>query len=654
MYLVKARLHWLLRAIAKPIRHPRRRSTMSTPSTRSTSANQFSEQPMRTANECWFQTHDNTQLFYRYWPSLQGEAQQAILLLHRGHEHSGRLQHVVDELQLPAMAMFAWDARGHGRSIGEDEPPTSLATFVRDLQSFVQHISSAHNIPVQNIAIVAQSVGSVLAATWVHDYAPPVRCMVLATPAFKVKLYAPFARAALTALERIFGDFYVKSYVKPKVLTHDPERIASYKADRLIRRPISVRVLLGLYSTSDRIVVDAQAIRVPTQLLISGSDWVVRKSPQYRFFERLGSEVKEQHVFPGWYHDTLGEKDRYIAIAKARDFILRAFAEAPARTSLLAADAQGYTHNEFEELSRPLPRFSLKRLGFALARAGLKIVGRLSNGMRLGLETGFDSGATLDYIYKNQPAGIPPFGKSIDIFYLNFIGWRGIRMRRQNIEHALQQCVAKLRADDQPLRVLDIAAGHGRYVIHALRDIADGRDRILLRDYNERNVSQGQALVHEEGMDGLARFERGNAFDYGSLRSIHPAPNLAVVSGLYELFPENHLLQTSLAGLSSAMQEGGYLIYTGQPWHPQLEFIARTLPSHRDNKPWIMRRRTQEELDQLVESAGFVKLDQTIDDWGIFTVSIAQKCGGRKNEELAPPEQCESFADSNEAQEIMA
>lgn len=628
LHLVKARFHWLLRRMVKTVRRRRNESTMSITSAKST----LPITP-RAANESWFETHDGVRLFYRYWPPLHGTQQQAIILLHRGHEHSGRLQHVIDELQLPEMAMFAWDARGHGRSTHEDEAPASLATFVRDLQSFVQHISSAYNIPVPNIAIVAQSVGSVLAATWVHDYAPPIRCMVLAAPAFKVKLYVPFARTALAALEKMFGDFYVNSYVKPKALTHDPERIASYQADPLIKRPISVRVLLGLYSTSDRIVEDAQAIRVPTQLLISGSDWVVHKKPQFQFFKRLGSEVKERHVFHGWYHDTLGEKNRHVAIAKAREFILRAFAEEPARTSLLSADTQGYTRNEFEELSRPLPRFSLKRVGFALARTGLKTIGRLSNGMRLGLETGFDSGSTLDYVYKNQPSGIPPLGKSIDIFYLNFIGWRGIRMRRDHIEHALQHCVAQLRADDQPLRILDIAAGHGRYVVHALRDLVDGRDRILLRDYNERNVRHGQALIHEEGLDGIACFERGDAFDYESLRSIRPAPNLAVVSGLYELFPENHLLQTSLAGLSTAMQEGGYLIYTGQPWHPQLEFIARTLPSHRDKKPWIMRRRTQEELDQLVESAGFVKLDQYIDDWGIFTVSIAQKCHPERSEE---------------------
>jgi alpha-beta hydrolase superfamily lysophospholipase len=599
---------------------------------------QFQEQDMRIANQCSFQSHDGRQLFYRYWPPLHGPGRQAILLLHRGHEHSGRLQHVVDELQLPGMAMFACDARGHGLSRRVDETAARVATFARDLQSFVQHISSAHEIPAQDIAIIAQSVGSVVAAAWVHDYAPPIRCMVLAAPAFQVKLYVPLARTVLTALQRILGEFRVNSYVKPRALTHDAERIASYQADPLITRAISARLLLDLYRTSDRMVKDAQAIRVPTQLLISGSDWVVRKKPQHRFFQRLGSEVKEEHVFAGWFHDTLGEKERRLAISKARKFIVRAFAQTPQRSSLLSADAHGHTRNEFEELRRPLPRFSPKRLRFALARAGLNTIGRLAGGIRLGIETGFDSGATLDYVYENRPSGITALGKSVDRFFLNAVGWQGIRERRHNIEQALQQCVARLRDERQPLRILDIAAGHGRYVLHALKGTVNAPDRILLRDFSERAVREGQALIHQEGMDGIARFERGDAFDFESLRNIRPAPNMTVVSGLYELFPENHLLQTSLAGLARAMREGGYLIYTGQPWHPQLEFIARTLPN-RDHQPWIMRRRTQEELDQLIQAAGFVKLDQTIDDWGIFTVSIAQKRSAWNQDGLAMPQQ---------------
>ncbi|WP_163208737.1 serine aminopeptidase domain-containing protein, partial [Citrobacter freundii] len=73
-----------------------------------------------------------------------------------------------------------------------------------------------------------------------------------------------------------------------------------------------------LYTNAERVVADARAIIVPTQLLISGSDWVVRHGPQHRFYENLAHPLKERHVLKGFYHDTLGEKERAIAVAHAR------------------------------------------------------------------------------------------------------------------------------------------------------------------------------------------------------------------------------------------------------------------------------------------------------------------------------------------------
>src|SRR5207245_6256788 len=109
-----------------------------------------------------------------------------------------------------------------------------------------------------------------------------------------------------------------------------------------------------------------------------------------------------------------------------------------------------------------------------------------------------------------------------------------------------------------------------------------------------------------------------------SLAAIAPRPTIAVVSGLYELFPDNDRIAASLRGLAEALEDDGYLIYTNQPWHPQMEFIARVL-INRDGQPWIMRRRTQEEMDDLVRAAGFEKLGMEIDEYGIFTVSLARK-----------------------------
>lgn len=47
----------------------------------------------RIPGEHFFTTSDNTALYYRHWPTLQPGAKKVIVLFHRGHEHSGRLQH---------------------------------------------------------------------------------------------------------------------------------------------------------------------------------------------------------------------------------------------------------------------------------------------------------------------------------------------------------------------------------------------------------------------------------------------------------------------------------------------------------------------------------------------------------------------------------
>lgn len=588
----------------------------------------------RTAIESQFETHDGQSLFYRHWPAAPatGQAPQgAVVLFHRGHEHSGRIAHLVDELGLPGHAFFAWDARGHGRSPGERGYSPSLATSVRDIQTFIDHIATEHGIPVERIAVVAQSVGAVLASTWVHDYAPRIRALVLASPAFKVKLYVPLARPGLKLMHKLRGKFFVNSYVKARFLTHDPDRVASYQQDPLITRPIAVNILLDLYETADRIVADAAAITVPTQLLISGADWVVHRGPQDAFYERLGSSVKERIVLDGFYHDTLGERDRAQAVAAARRFIVREFETPSAPVSLLNADRGGAFKDESDRLAQPLSAASPAGIYWGLTRAGLKFGGLLSDGVRLGHKTGFDSGSTLDYVYCNKAQGRFGVGSMVDRNYLDAIGWRGIRQRKVNIEELLGVAIGSLRAAGVPVRIVDIAAGHGRYVLEALAAkgingaAAQQVQSILLRDYSDINVQQGRALIRSKGLSDIARFEKGDAFDGDDLAALDPAPTLAIVSGLYELFGDNGMVSRSLGGLSRAVAPGGYLVYTGQPWHPQLEFIARALTSHRAGSAWVMRRRSQAEMDELVRQAGFEKIAQRIDPWGIFTVSLARR-----------------------------
>ncbi len=576
------------------------------------------------ASEHTMTLDDGTELFYRVWlPETPTE--KSLVIFHRGHEHSGRIQDIVEALDLRDVAVFAWDARGHGRTSGERGYAPGFATMVKDVDCFIRHISQTFGKRPEEMVVLAQSVGAVSVATWVHDYAPRIRAMILAAPALEIKLYVPFALPGLRLLLKMRKGrkTFIKSYVKAKMLTHDPQQARRYEEDSLIARSIAANVLVDLHDTAARLMDDAGAIRVPTLLLAAGSDWVVKLGPQRKFFERLGAPIKRMKVFPGMYHDLLHEKDRDLVIDEARQFILEAFDRDGPRPPLLDADRHGYTRNEYDRLMEPLPWHSPSRLYLRLQRLAMQTLGRLSRGVSLGWQTGFDSGRTLDYVYENRPQGALLLGKWIDRSYLNSLGWLGIRQRRANLEKLLREAIDRVRAKGQPVRLVDVAAGPGRYILETLGRLAGDDFSALLRDNVQANLDAGRELAAAAGLDNVT-FQLGDAFDEDSLAAIRPAPNVAVVSGLYELFPDNGPVRRSLRGLARAVEPEGYLVYTGQPWHPQVEMIARVL-NNREGRPWIMRRRTQEEMDDLVREAGFEKIAEEIDTWGIFTVSLARR-----------------------------
>jgi len=442
--------------------------------------------------------------------------------------------------------------------------------------------------------------------------------MILGAPAFRVKLYVPFAVPLLRLKQKLFGPGYVKSYVKARVLTHDPDQAARYQADPAIFRQIAINILLDLHDTSTRLIADAGAITVPTLLLAAGSDWVVKLSAQREFFNRLSSSIKEMEIYPKTYHAIFQEKHRKQIIDRARQFILDRFREVPMPASLLEADKAGYTKTEFDRLSSPGNPL------YALTRMSMKTIGRLSHGIQLGWRDGFDSGVTLDYVYGNRPQGVTLLGRSIDRGYLESIGWRGIRQRKANLEAILREAIEKLHAAGKAIHIVDIAAGGGRYVLETISRLKEKPATALLRDYKQINIDAATRLAQELGLQDRVSIVQGDAFDRKSLGALNPRPTVAIVSGLYELFPSNAPVLNSLRCLADAIDSGNFLIYTNQPWHPQVEFIARVL-TNREGKPWIMRRRTQAEMDELVRAAGFEKLKMDIDPWGIFTVSLARR-----------------------------
>lgn len=559
---------------------------------------------------------DGAKLFYRAWIP-PGRTDKALLLFHRGHEHSGRWQETVQALGFHDIAVFAWDARGHGRSSGERGAARNFSDVVKDTDVFVRHVAQQHGVALENMILLAHSLSAVNVAAWVHDYAPPIRAMILATAAFEVKLYVPFALPALRLRQSCLGPGTVTSYVKAGLLTRNKIEAQKYQADPLIFRQIAVNVLLDLNDTARRVLADAGVITTPVLMICAGHDWIVRLEAQRQFFTRLSSEIKEIETYPQARHAIFHDDDRNAVVDRIRMFIRQRFEEPRRSSSLLDADQRGFTRAEFDRLN------SGGGMRFAFARTGLRVAGRLSRGVNIGWRTGFDSGLSLDYVYQNKAAGRTLIGRLIDRSYLNSPGWRGIRQRRVHLVKTLTSTIRRLHREGRPVRILDVAAGAGRYVLETMRDLPQMPVSAILRDDREENNNAARALARQFGLTNVD-ICGGDAFDSESIAATFPPPTIGIVSGLYELFPSNEPVSRSLRGLARAIEPGGYLIYTNQPWHPQVEFIARVL-KNREGKRWVMRRRTTAEMDELVRTAGFTKVSMEVDQWGMFTVSLARR-----------------------------
>ena len=447
-----------------------------------------------------------------------------------------------------------------------DDTSRDMSERAHAVDVFIRALLVARGRRPENLAVAATGVDAAVVCLWLHDYAPRLRAVVLAHPELN------------------------ESPACPDGFTYAVRRIKE----------------------------DADAIRCPIRVLASSSD-----SAASAWMKELGSKDKKLVTAPG----AAGSADSDFASVWSSIFDVVHTADwidPPEAITLRDAHEQGKAKDEHDRLARPMRPLSGGWFNYGARKLFLRTVGKLSHGVSIGWATGFDSGETLDYVYANEVHGALGIGKIIDRRFLDTVAWRAIRQRRVNVTAAVEDAIRRVAASGvHPVHVVDIAAGVGRYVLDAIANAKkDVEVTAELRDFNPGSVAAGRELVQELGLDGVT-FEKGHAFDPNQLTSFRPRPHVAVASGLYELFSDNRRVMKSLRALGQVVEDGGFLVYTGQPWHPHIEILARVL--NRPGDVWIMRRRYQLELDELVAEAGFEKIGQTIGKYGIFTVSTAMK-----------------------------
>ena len=562
-------------------------------------------------NTGFFKSHEGEELFFYEWNYKAG--QKTLIVIHRGHEYGERLQEFATHPLFASYNIFAFDMRGHGHTKAAVSP--AFMDSVRDLDTFAKFLGQRYGVREEDIFVVANSIGGVIVSAWAHDFAPRIAGMALLAPAFEINLIVPLAKQAIELMLKVNPKLIVKSYVKSKMLTRDPEQQRAYDTDRFITRSINGKLLIDLANAGKRLVEDAAAITTPTLLLSAEKDFVVINRQQKQFYVNLSSETKEFITLEGFHHGILFEQGRKEVYKILQRFIQKAFST-PLPAPTLAPDL--FTQKEFETMQYELIP-SGERRNYRFQKWALGKFGHLSGGMTVGLTHGFDSGASMDYVYKNTPQGKWGVGRWMDKRYLNAIGWRGVRIRKGHLLQQVEKAIQALQAQGRKVKILDIAGGVGNYLF----DIKERHPEveIVINEFLSTNIQKGEQIIKERGYQHI-RFTNYSCFEADTYRKLDYTPNITIISGIFELFGDNALAAEAIKGVVT-ISDNGYIVYTGQPWHPQLKTIAFVLKSHQE-KDWVMRRRSQRELDGLFALHGVKKESMLIDDFGIFTVSLAE------------------------------
>lgn len=268
----------------------------------------------------------------------------------------------------------------------------------------------------------------------------------------------------------------------------------------------------------------------------------------------------------------------------------------------------------FAELQRDLPASSVRAWRFRALAAASRAGARLSEGLRVGHEHGFDSGPFMDHVYGNEPQGRTALGREIDRRLLSRRTCQAFREIRVLAREALAEAAAASSAPE-PL-IADLAAGPAPYVFEVLT--AHPSARALLADIDPAALAQARAHALRLGLTDRVGFIEANAFDRAALERIDPAPDIVAELGLYGIYHDDALIEHHFVDLAETIAPE-QIVFNVQTQNPEIEHIARVWRDHRGER-CVWRLRPVESILRWAAAAGYEPASSRSDSFGIYRV----------------------------------
>ncbi len=239
-------------------------------------------------NENKFIAKDGLEIFWKKFIP-ESETKAIVVYAHGILEHQEIYDHFFTELTKAGFFVYAFDARGHGRSGGKRGYVDDFNDFVDDMKMFVSEIvkKEANGKP---IFIVSHSMGSLITLSYLETQPEGIQGVVLSGIGSRFNILGITFLSLARFLGKIFKNLFIPIPMVTFFIRGDRELAKNIARNPYTVRRVYAKIGIELYKGLKSAFEKADKINIPIILQYGSKDMLFTK--QQSLFDKISSADK--------------------------------------------------------------------------------------------------------------------------------------------------------------------------------------------------------------------------------------------------------------------------------------------------------------------------------------------------------------------------
>ena len=268
----------------------------------------------------YFDGHDGTQLYYE--AHIPDKVEMTLIIVHGLSEYIAAYAEFRDFLTQKNIAVYGFDARGHGNSPGIRAHVENWDEYTEDLHHFVRLVKKEQG---DNVALFAHSMGTSIATNYLIAHQDNLKAMVLCGTTIKpVEATKWYLQQLAKVMSVIAPRMSIDLKLNVDAVCSDPKVTERSKKDPLKFSTVTPRWGTEILKAIERTKTSLNVYTMPLLVIHGEKDKINDFTAARDFYESIPSGKKQFIGYENSFHEVLNDVEKIQAYEDIYSFLKNA------------------------------------------------------------------------------------------------------------------------------------------------------------------------------------------------------------------------------------------------------------------------------------------------------------------------------------------